>query len=82
LSLSSQAALVAETAAVRRLGTGLGMGVYRFWERMGNAAGPFLVATLVAVVGYEQAIGILGGTTLLSCVIYVGLMTSWRERPS
>lgn len=73
-SLSSQASLIAETQLVRRLGTGTGMGVYRFWERVGNVSGPFIMAALVAAAGYQEAVVWLGIGTIISSVLYIVML--------
>ncbi len=73
-SLSSQASLIAETRLVQRLGTGTGMGVYRFWERVGNVSGPFIMAGLVAGAGYQQAVVWLGVGTIISSLLYILLL--------
>jgi MFS family permease len=79
-SLSSQASLIVETSLVKRLGTGVGMGVYRLWERTGNVIGPFVVAALVATGGYQQAVVWLGaGTVLLSILYLIALPSNARK---
>ncbi len=74
LSLATQAALVAETRLVQRLGSGTGMGIYRFWERFGSVAGPFVMAALIASLGYQYAVVALGGLLLLSTLFYILLL--------
>ncbi len=73
-SLSSQASLIAETRLVGTLGLGAGMGVYRFWERVGNVAGPFIMAGLIASSGYQQAVMMLGIGIILSSLLYITLL--------
>jgi Na+/melibiose symporter-like transporter len=80
LSLSSQAAMIAETELVRRLGAGIGMGVFRFWERIGSVAGPFVMAALIAAFGYENAVVILGISIGVSSLIYILLLRGIRSR--
>jgi MFS family permease len=79
-SLSSQASLIVETSLVKRLGTGVGMGVYRLWERTGNVIGPFVVATLVATGGYHQAVVWLGAGTVLLSILYLIALPSHARK--
>jgi predicted MFS family arabinose efflux permease len=64
-SVPSQAAFIAETRIVKTLGTGAGMGLFRFWERVGNVIGPLFLGLLMARAGYDQAVPILGLITLV-----------------
>jgi len=73
-SMSSQAALISETEFVRRLGTGTGMGIFRFWERAGNVAGPLIVGYFIATTGYSVTMSILGGIALICSLIYLLLI--------
>ncbi len=74
LSLSSQTSLIAETHLVKTLGVGKGLGVFRFWERTGNVAGPFIMAALVAASGYQQAIEYFGLGVIFSSLLYLVLL--------
>ena len=73
-SVSSQAALISETHVVKNMGAGTGMGVFRFWERIGNVVGPLVVAGLIVQFGYNYAIVVLGVLTLLTSGIYTLMM--------
>jgi predicted MFS family arabinose efflux permease len=80
-SVPSQAAYIAETKIVKELGTGTGMGLYRFWERVGNISGPLFLGFLMAWVGYEQAVAALGLLTVACTVIYLLIMAVYRVQP-
>jgi predicted MFS family arabinose efflux permease len=73
-SIPSQAAFIAETKIVKALGTGTGMGLFRFWERIGNVTGPLFLGFLMAWAGYEQAVPILGLITVVCTVLYLLIM--------
>lgn len=70
-SISSQAALISETKVVQELGPGRGMGVFRFWERAGNIAGPLLMGFLIAQKGFSSSMVIMGGFSLVCSLIYL-----------
>lgn len=72
MSVSSQAAIISETGAVKQMGPGTGMGIYRFWERAGNVAGPLFMAFLIARLGYEDAVVALGGLIMVCSLLYLG----------
>ncbi|PTN39057.1 MFS transporter [Desulfonatronum sp. SC1] len=76
LSISAQASLVADTAVVREMGPGAAMGVFRFWERTGNVAGPLVMAFLVAKLGYTDSVLVLGALSLACSVIYLFAIAS------
>ncbi len=80
-SVPSQAAYIAETKIVKELGTGTGMGLYRFWERVGNISGPLFLGFLMAWVGYEQAVAALGILTVACTVLYLLIMAVYRVQP-
>ena len=73
-SIPSQAAFIAETKIVKALGTGTGMGLFRFWERIGNVTGPLFLGFFMAWAGYEQAVPILGLITVVCTVLYLLIM--------
>ena len=79
-SVPSQAAYIAETKVVKALGTGTGMGLYRFWERVGNVAGPLFLGFLMAWAGYEQAVVILGMMTVACTIVYLVIMAVENRR--
>lgn len=78
-SMSSQAALISETRVVKSLGPGTGMGVFRFWERVGNVSGPLVVGYCIAQQGYAAAMTILGGFTLVCSLVYITLI-NWERK--
>ncbi|WP_045213900.1 MFS transporter [Desulfonatronovibrio magnus] len=73
-SVSSQASVISETDIVKKLGPGAGMGIYRFWERAGNVAGPLVMGFLIARVGYESSVVLFGILTLVSSILYLGFL--------
>ncbi len=79
-SVPSQAAFIAETEIVKALGTGTGMGLFRFWERIGNIAGPLFLGFLMSWAGYDHAVPILGLITVVCTVTYLLIMTRNRHR--
>ena len=74
-SVSSQASLVTETPIVSQMGSGAGMGVFRFWERLGNVIGPVVMAVLIGQLGYQYSVVALGVLTLVCTVLYWVLTT-------
>lgn len=82
-SVSSQAALVTDTPIVSQMGPGAGMGVFRFWERIGNVIGPLLMAVLIAQLGYQYSVVALGIITLICTVLYwILTVDARRARPA
>ena len=79
-SMSSQAALISETAFVHSLGPGTGMGIFRFWERVGNVIGPLIMGYFISTTGYLVSMSILGGVTLLCSLIYLLLINGKRRK--
>jgi len=75
-SVSSQASFITETAFVKKIGTGAGMGVFRFWERTGNVIGPLLMGYLITVFGYERSIIVIGILSVVCSLIYLILIVS------
>ena len=73
LSISAQSALVAEhcEAEIAQLGEGVVYGVYRLLERIGNAIGPMLAATLVLLFDYRASFVAIGAAVLLCGVGFV-----------
>ncbi len=78
-SVSSQASVISETRIVKKLGSGTGMGIFRFWERVGNVIGPLIMGTLITRVGYEQAVVILGWGSLITTMLYI-MVIGFRRR--
>ncbi len=80
-SVSSQAAYITETPVAKAMGEGAGMGLFRFWERVGNVAGPLVVGGLISRFGYESAIVALAGFSLATSLAYLGVIRGpWRLR--
>jgi len=70
ISVSSQAAAIMETTIVKKMGTGIGMGAFRFWERVGNVLGPIFMGFLIAKTDYTLAVFFLGSFLLLFSFFY------------
>ncbi|MFW5908004.1 MAG: MFS transporter [Desulfosalsimonas sp.] len=81
LSVPSQAAIISETRAVKQIGAGTGMGIYRFWERAGNVTGPLLMAFLIARLGYEDSVVALGYIILVCSLLYLGAVVVKPKKP-
>ncbi len=77
-SVSSQAALITETKIIKEIGTGTGMGVFRFWERLGNVAGPLLAGFLIIKLGYVETFAVLGSMSIICSLLY--LMTVFFQK--
>ena len=71
LSVSSQASLVSETKVVREIGVGTGMGVFRFWERTGNVAGPIVMGSLISSFGFKDAVVYTGMVSVITSMAYM-----------
>lgn len=82
ISVPSQAAIISETSAVKEIGAGAGMGIYRFWERTGNVAGPLLMAILIAWMGYEKSVVALGGGILACSLLYLAIVAYSARNPN
>ncbi|MEA1969190.1 MAG: MFS transporter [Thermodesulfobacteriota bacterium] len=80
-SVSSQAALISETALVRKLGPGKGMGIFRLWERVGNVTGPLVMGLLIAKTGYTFSLVILGGFSLFTSFMYLFFLNFRKKEP-
>ncbi|MFO7818338.1 MAG: MFS transporter [Thermodesulfobacteriota bacterium] len=73
-SMSSQAAIISETRLVKNLGAGTGMGVFRFWERIGNIFGPLLIGYFISIRGYSFSIVVLGSISLALSLAYISIV--------
>jgi predicted MFS family arabinose efflux permease len=73
-SMSSQAAIISETRLVKNLGAGTGMGIFRFWERIGNICGPLLIAYFISVRGYSFSMLVLGSISLILSLVYISIV--------
>ncbi|MCF8111979.1 MAG: MFS transporter [Desulfobacteraceae bacterium] len=71
MSVPSQAAIISETNVVKQMGSGTGMGIYRFWERAGNVIGPLFMGFLIARTGYENSVVALGFIILVCSLAYL-----------
>lgn len=81
LSMSAQSALVGEHCrlSIERFGESAVYAVYRLLERLGNAAGPIIAATLVTWVGYRASFVALGGF-VVSCGLIFAALAWWFAR--
>ncbi|MCP4700414.1 MAG: MFS transporter [Gammaproteobacteria bacterium] len=75
-SMSAQASFISETAIVKQLGAGTGIGVFRFWERTGNVIGPLVMGALMTSAGYQQSVVWLG-MIILACSFLYLIMMLW-----
>jgi MFS family permease len=80
LSISAQSALVSEHCEpeIAQLGDGVVYGVYRLLERLGNALGPLIAATLVLRFGYRTSFVAIGVGVF---VCGLGFMLATRRMP-
>ena len=79
-SVSSLASMISETRIVKKLGPGTGMGLFRFWERAGNVAGPIVVGAFIAKFGYSVSIAYLGYMSLICSMIYLLLIILFSRK--
>ncbi|SMD06275.1 Predicted arabinose efflux permease, MFS family [Desulfocicer vacuolatum DSM 3385] len=70
-SVSSQTSLVTELAIIKKMGVGSGMGLFRFWERVGNIMGPLLMGVLIMNTGYELSLVIMGIISAICSLVYL-----------
>ncbi len=70
-SVSSQMAVITETKVIKDIGTGTGMGIFRFWERLGNVAGPLVVGFLIVKLGYSETFAVLGIMSVICSLLYL-----------
>lgn len=80
VSVSSQASLISETNVVKAVGVGIGLGLFRFWERLGNVLGPIVMGFLIAKTDYETSAIVLGALSLISSCVYILLQIYWKRR--
>ncbi len=81
-SVSSQASYITETAFVKEVGAGAGMGIFRFWERIGNVVGPLLMGYLITVTSYERSIMVIGVIFIVCSLFYLLLILSGKKLQS
>jgi predicted MFS family arabinose efflux permease len=70
-SVPAQASFVSETEIVKKLGMGTGMGVFRFWEKAGNVAGPVVAGFFISQYGYVDAVSYIGVISISASIIYL-----------
>jgi predicted MFS family arabinose efflux permease len=77
LSMAAQSALVREHCEreIAALGEPAVYGVYRLLERLGNALGPVIAATLVVAVGYRSSF-VVTGAAVVVCGLAFLLLTA------
>ncbi|MCB9482350.1 MAG: MFS transporter, partial [Desulfobacteraceae bacterium] len=73
-SVPSQASFVSETEIVKKMGVGTGMGVFRFWEKVGNVSGPVVTGIFISCFGYVEAVVFTGIISIVSSFIYLLLI--------
>ncbi len=73
MSMSAQSALVAEHCGpeIEKLGEGVVYGVYRLLERLGNAAGPLIAATLALQLGQRTGFVLIGCAVALCGAVFL-----------
>lgn len=71
MATSSQTTVITETSVIKELGAGAGLGLFRFWERMGNISGPILMGFLMAKYSYEKAVVVLGIISIACSLLYL-----------
>ncbi len=83
MSISAQSALVSEHCGpeISQLGEGVVYGVYRLLERIGNALGPLIAATLVLRFDYRTSFVAIGAAVLL-CGVGFALATRRVAKPA
>jgi MFS family permease len=81
LSITAQSALVGDHCQeeIRLTGESTVYGVYRLFERCGNALGPMIAGGLVLAYGYQSSFVALGGLVLTCGVAFLLATRSKRE---
>lgn len=70
LSIASQSALVADTAAHSGFSSAGVLGLFRLVERSGNAAGPAGAGILLAVAGFSATTALMGAVVVAGAVVF------------
>ncbi len=70
IGFASQTVFALNLKVTQNLGEGKAMGVYRAVERLGQVMGPIVLGTLIAVMGLEHAIALIGGIYLVSSILF------------
>jgi MFS family permease len=80
VSVSNQAKMASQLAAVKEIGTGRGLGVYRQMERLGNVLAPVLLGLISSMFGYSKTLAFIGIFTVLSSILFQALYREEDER--
>ncbi len=80
MSTSSQTTMISETSIIKEMGAGAGLGLFRFWERLGNIAGPLLMGFFMANWRYEQAVAMLGLISIACSLLYLVFIFGYRHK--
>ncbi|MBU2623673.1 MAG: MFS transporter [Proteobacteria bacterium] len=70
ISVSNQAKMASHLNAVKEIGVGPGLGVYRQIERLGNVIAPILLGVMSTTFGYSKTLALIGIFTVLSSIIF------------
>jgi MFS family permease len=70
VSVSNQAKMASQLNAVKEIGIGPGLGVYRQMERLGNVIAPVLLGVMSSMFGYSKTLAITGIFTILAGIIF------------
>lgn len=70
ISVSNQAKMASQLNAVKEIGVGPGLGVYRQMERLGNVIAPILLGLMSSIFGYSKSLALIGVFTVLSSIIF------------
>jgi MFS family permease len=70
ISVSNQAKMASQLNAVKEIGVGPGLGVYRQMERLGNVIAPILLGLMSSIFGYSKTLALIGIFTVLSSIIF------------
>jgi len=70
ISVSNQAKMASHLNAVKEIGVGRGLGVYRQIERLGNVVAPVLTGLISSMFGYSKTLALIGIFTVLSSIIF------------
>ncbi len=80
LSVSNQAKLASQLKALKFVGLGPGLGIYRQSERIGNVLAPIIAGTLITTMEYGSALAIIGIYTSLSSVLFLITFRDLQEQ--
>jgi len=69
-TVSNQAKLALNIRAVKEVGSGPGLGIYRLAERFGNVLAPIILGILITTIGIEMTVGLMGVYMILSSVVF------------